>query len=136
VLLGTTGLDGKFLMPRNHGAQAMLNTARAFETDVPAFSAAFLSVGLAADFIARLTTDILAYEAAIAAKGAGATAQGGATGGLADTTHQAAIALHVLDTIVRNKYKPDPAKLAEWIIDSHVEKHTPVPRPKKTTPPA
>jgi hypothetical protein len=38
---------------------------------------------------------------------------------------------------VRNKYKKDP-KLAEWVIASHVEKHTPEKREKKpmTKPPA
>jgi hypothetical protein len=38
----------------------------------------------------------------------------------------------VLDTIVRNKYKNDPTKLAEWVIASHVAKHTPT----KRVPPA
>ena len=59
------------------------------------------------------------------------------TGGIDDTTHKAAVALHVVDTIVRNKYKNDAAKLAEWTIASHVEKHTPVARAKPApTPPA
>jgi hypothetical protein len=31
--------------------------------------------------------------------------------------------------IVPNTYANDPQKLAEWVIASHVEKHTPVPRP-------
>jgi hypothetical protein len=53
-----------------------------------------------------------------------------ATSGLEDTAHKAAVALHVLNTLVRNKYKNDPAKLAEWTTASHVEKHTPVPKAK------
>jgi hypothetical protein len=28
------------------------------------------------------------------------------------------------------RLKNDPAKLAEWVVASHVEKHTPVPRAK------
>ena len=136
TLLGTTGLDGKFLLPRNHGAQDMLNAARAFQTDAAAFSASLIDLGLPATFLTQLGTDIAAYETAIAAKGAGQTAQGGATGSIHDTTHQAAIALHVLGTIVTNTYKNDPAKLAEWAIASHVEKHTPVPREKPAATPA
>lgn len=138
VLLGTAGLDGKFHMPRNHGAQDTLNAARAFKTDAAAFSAAMISLGLDANFITNLDTHITAFETAIKDKGAGQLAQGGATGGIDDTTHKAAIALHVVDTVVRNKYKNDPAKLAEWTIASHVEKHTPVKRekPAATTPPA
>ena len=136
VLLGTAGLDGKFHMPRNHGAQDVLNAARAFKTNAAAFSAAMISLGLDADFLVHLDTHITDYENAIAAKGAGQGTEGGATGGLADASHKAAIALHVLNTIVRNKYKNDPAKLAEWTIASHVEKHTPVKRAKPAATPA
>jgi hypothetical protein len=136
VLLGTAGLDGKFHMPRNHGAQDTLNAARAFKTDAAAFSAALIGLGLDANFITNLDTHITAFESAISAKGSGQVAQGGATGGIEDTTHKAAVALHIVDTIVRNKYKNDAAKLAEWVIASHVEKHTPVPHVKPTPPPS
>ena len=132
VLLGTAGLDGKFLMPRSGGDQALLNSARAFQTDAAAFSAQLISLGLSATFLPQLGTDITAFEASITAKGAGVGAQAGATGGLEDTAHKAAIALHVLKTIVPNTYKNNPAKLAEWATASHVEKHTPVPRVKPT----
>ena len=131
ALLGTAGLEGKFLMPRSGGDQALLNAARAFQTDAPAFSAPLIGLGLDASFITNLGTDITNFEAAISAKGAGVGAQSGATGGLEDAAHKAAVALHVLKTIVPNIYKNNPAKLAEWATASHVEKHTPVPRPPK-----
>ena len=137
VLLGTSGLDGKFHLPRNHGAQDLLNAARAFKQDAAAYAAQFVSLGLDAGFLTTLDGHIGAFEKANTAKGEGQNTQGAATGGLADASHKAAIALHVLDTVVRNKYKHDPAKLAEWVIASHVEKHTPVPRKKQGgTPPA
>jgi hypothetical protein len=136
ALLGTPGLDGKFLMPRSGGDQALLNSARAFQTDAAAFSAQLISLGLPATFLTQLGTDITAFEASITAKGAGVGAQAGATGGLESTAHQAAIALHVLKTIVPNIYKNNPAKLAEWATASHVEKHTPVPRAKPAAAPA
>lgn len=90
VLLGTAGLDGKFHLPRNHGAQDILNAARAFKTDAAAFSAPMIGVGLDANFLTNLDTHITGYETAISAKDAGATAQGGATGGIAATTHKTA----------------------------------------------
>ncbi|MGH7954128.1 MAG: hypothetical protein ACREFE_19720 [Limisphaerales bacterium] len=136
ALLGTAGLDGKFLMPRSGGDQALLNAARAFQTDAPAFSAQLIGLGLDANFITNLGTDITNFEAAISAKGAGVGAQSGATGGLEDAAHKAAVALHVLKTIVPNVYKNDPAKLAEWATASHVEKHTPTPRTKPAATPA
>lgn len=131
VLLGTAGLDGKFLLPRSGGDQALLNSARAFQTDAAAFSAQFISLGLHADFLTHLGADIADFETTITAKGAAVGAQAGATSGLEDTAQKAAVALHVLDTVVKNTYKNNPVKLAEWAVARHVEKHTPVKRPPK-----
>ncbi len=138
LLLGTPGLAGKFLMPHNNGDVALLNAANAFATDAVPFTAAMISVGLSADFITHLTDDIAGFKAAGAVKGAGAGAQSGATGGLGDTLHQAVIALHILENIVPTVYKNDPAKLAEWVTASHVQRHAPVARAQKpaATPPA
>jgi hypothetical protein len=139
ALLGTAGIAGKFLMPHSNGDQALLNSARAFATDAAAFSAQLISVGLPATFITQLNTDITAFETLITTKGTAMSAQAGATGGLENAAHQAAVALHVLKTIVPNTYKNNPTKLAAWATASHVEKHTPVPRqpkPAATTPPA
>jgi len=130
TLLGTPGLAGKFLMPHNNGDVALLNAANAFATDAVPFTAAMVSVGQPADFTTHLTNDIAGFVAARATKGAGAGAQSAATGGLADALHQAVIALHILQTVVPNVFKNDPAKLAEWVTASHVERHTPVPRAK------
>jgi hypothetical protein len=80
--------------------------------------------------------DTTAIEAAISTKGTGAGAQAGATGGLEDATHKAAVALRVLNTVVKNTCKNNPAKLAEWAAASHVEKHTPVPCAEPATTPA
>ena len=35
---------------------------------------------------------------------------------------------------MRNTCKNNAARLAEWVIASHVERHTPVPRPKTPAP--
>ena len=129
VLLGTAGLDGLFHMPRHDGDQELLNTARAFATDAVPFQGQFVSLNLAATFIADLNTDIGDFETAIKSKGTGKGKKAGATTGIGKTIHDAGIALHVLNTIVPNTYANDPQKLAEWVIASHVEKHTPVPRP-------
>jgi hypothetical protein len=36
---------------------------------------------------------------------------------------------------VKNQYKNNPAKLAEWAVARHVEKHTPVKRAKPAATP-
>ena len=130
TLLGTAGLQGKFALSHNNSDQALLNTANAFATDAAPLTAQMTSVGLTSDFLARLSTDIATFQAAASTKTAGAGVQAGATGALADAMHKAAIALHVLQSIVPNVYKNDAAKLAEWATASHVQKHTPVPHPQ------
>lgn len=133
ALMGVDGIAGKFLMPHNNGDQALLNSARAFATDAVPFSAQMIELGLPTDFIKHLEADITNFETAISAKGAGVGTESGATGGLADLAHKAVIAMHIVDTVVRNVYKNDAEKLAEWVTASHVERHTPVPRTKTTT---
>ena len=133
ALLGAAGLAGKFLMPRGNGAQKLLNAARAFLADATPLKAQFLTVNLPANFLDNLSGDIGIYEAALSAKGAGKRARGGASGGIEDTAHNAAIALNVLDTVMKNTYKNDPQKIGEWVIASHVQKHTPVPEAKPAT---
>ena len=136
VLLGTAGVAGKFLLPHNNGDQALLNTASAFATDAIPYTAPLVSVGLPANFLTTLAADIATLQSAIAVKGAGGSAQAGATGGIADATHKAAIALHILKTVVPNVHKNNPVKLAEWVTASHVAKHTPVPAAPPVPPPA
>jgi hypothetical protein len=116
-------------MPRHDGDQELLNTARAFAADAAPFQAQFASLNLAPTFIADLNADIADFETAIKGKGTGKGKKAGATTGLGKIIHDAGIALHVLNTIVPNTYANNPAKLAEWVIASHVEKHTPKSRP-------
>ncbi len=136
VLLGNTTIGGKFQMPHSNGDQPLLNAARAFAADAGAFSGAFISVGLPATFITQLNADIITFENFITDKGNALGVQVNATGGLDDTVRHAATALHALKTVVKNAYKNNPARLAEWATASHVERHTPVPRAQPTPPPA
>lgn len=124
ALLDVAGLAGKFLLPHKSGDQTLLNAARAFAANAAEFQDQFVSIGLAPDFIANLNADITAFEATVTDKHSGLGTQVGATGALEDTAHQATIALNVLNTIVRNTYHNDPAKLAEWATASHVVKRT------------
>ena len=129
VLLGTAGLNGLFHMPRHDGDQELLNVARAFAADAVPFQTQFVSLNLADTFIADLLKDIDDFEAALKAHKAGGGKKSVATTGIGKTIHDAGIALHVLNTVVPNTYKNDPEKLAEWVVASHIQKHTPVPRP-------
>ncbi len=135
VVLGNTTIGGKFMMPHSNGDQALLNSARAFAADAVTYSAALISVGLPATFIADLNADIADFEGLITTKGTALVGRVGATGGLADAAQSAATALHALKNIVPKIYKNNPTKLAEWSTASHVDKHTPIPRPPAPVPP-
>ena len=135
ALLGTPGVDGEFPMPRGNGDQKLLNAARAFITDATPLKAQFITLNLPADFLDTLQAHTDGFETAIKSKATGKQTRAGATTGIADTVHNAVIALHVVDTIVRNTYKNDPQKLAEWTVASHVERAArktakPAPAPK------
>ena len=115
MLLGNATIAGKFLMPRSNSDQALLKSARAFAEDAPAFASQFIALGLPANFINHLTLDTVLFEGAIVEEDH-----------VAEIAHKATIALHVLDTIVKNTYKNDAKRLAEWSMASHREKHVPV----------
>lgn len=122
-LLGTAGLDGKFAMPHSRGDQKLVNAARSFITEATPFKAQMTQLGLAADFLDTLKTHTDGFETAGSGKAGGKETKAKATAGLGDTAHEAVIALRVLDTIVRNTYKNDAQKLAEWTVASHVERN-------------
>ena len=122
ALLGATGLDAKFRMPRSGSEQALLDTARAFAKDALPLKTQFLSLKLPANFLENLTAHTTAFEAAGTTKSDGVGDQVGGTTGIGTTLHDAVIALHVLDTLVRNTYANNPMILAEWLTASHVER--------------
>ncbi|MFO1487752.1 MAG: hypothetical protein U1F65_04670 [Verrucomicrobiota bacterium] len=115
MLLGNPAIGGKFVMPRSNSDQALLKAARNFAEDAPVFASQFVALGLPANFIRQLTLDTVLFDGALAEEDH-----------LAETAHKATIALHVLDTIVKNAYKNDAKRLAEWSMASHREKPVPV----------
>lgn len=134
ALLGTAGLEGKFRMPHSNGDQVLLNTARAFITEAVPLKAQMTQLNLPADTLDTLKTLTDSFEAALKTKSDAIGSQAAATAGIGHTVHDAVIALHVVDSIVRNTYKNDAAKLGEWTVASHVERapqHPAKPAPAK-----
>jgi hypothetical protein len=122
ALMGVTGLEGKFKITDHHGDQALLGSARGFVTNATPLTAQFVQLGLPADFLTTLGTHITQLETDNTAKAGGGEQQAGATGGIAQTVHDASIALHILDTVVRNTYANNPTALAAWVMASHLER--------------
>jgi hypothetical protein len=116
------GLEEKFRMPRSPSYAQVLTTARAFLTDAAPLSAKFLEYEMPADFLTDLAEDIAAFDEAEDDQGAGLTNRVGATRTVAQAITAGIAALRQLDPVMRNKYRNDPVRLAEWLSASHVER--------------
>jgi hypothetical protein len=125
------GLEEKFRMPRSPSYAQVLATARAFVTDATPLAAKFVEYEMPADFLTDLAADIAAFEAA-EDQGAGLTNRVGATRTVSEAIMAGIAALRKLDPLMRNKYRNDPVKLAEWFTSSRVERVA----SKKKAPPA
>lgn len=140
--LGVTGLDAKFRMPRSSGNGALLTAARQFLKDATPMKTQFLSVNLPADFLDTLDQTIDDFDSATDDQSGGLESQASSTTGLVNTSAAARKAMRVLNTIVKNTYKNNPAVLAEWMVASHIESGkahraappAPAPTPASATP--
>ncbi len=118
-------------MPRSPSYSQVLTSARAFLADATPLAASFIEYELPAGFLTDLAADIAAFEAAKDDQGAGLTNRVGATRSVAEAIMAGIAALRKLDPLLRNKYRNDPVRLAEWFSASRVEctaaKATPAP---------
>jgi hypothetical protein len=134
LALSTPGLDQKFLMPRSGGNQALLNAARAFATDALPLKAQFIALDMPADFLDQLNADITQFETALNTQQGGSGSRIAATAGLDEKVNTALLATRILDAIIRNKYKNNPAILAEWTAANHTETAPRAAKAKVATP--
>jgi hypothetical protein len=125
------GLESKFRIPRNRSVQNLILAGRAFAADAGEYKDAFISYGLAPDFIRQLTTATEALAAAASSSDEGTQERVGANAALVTLFKDAMLKVNRLDPIVRIKYRNDAANLAAWIYASHREREprTPAPPP-------
>jgi hypothetical protein len=125
------GLDEKFRMPRSPSYAQVLATARAFLADAAPLAPSFIEYELPASFLTDLASDIAAFEAAEDDQSTGLTNRVGATRSVAQAIMEGIAALGKLDPLMRNKYRNQPVKLAEWFSASRIER-----APRKAEPAA
>lgn len=118
----TPGLDEKFRVPESNNDQLLIAAARAAAVDAAPLSAEFIALELPSDFIADLNADIAALEAAIDHHTNAVGDHVGAGVAIDDAIDEGATIVRKLNTIVRNKYRDNPAILAEWTSASHTER--------------
>lgn len=122
------GLEMRFRMPRPATYNTVLIAARAFLADATPLEAEFIANEMPADFLADLEADIAAFENAAEDQGDGQIQQVGATRSIGEAVTAGMKALRTLDPLMRNKYRNDATRLAEWLTASHVAR---VPRKAK-----
>jgi hypothetical protein len=122
--LTSPGLKEKFRMPLAFPAQDLLKAARSFLANATPLKAAFIREGLPADFLEQLSQAISDFESAIhlthrtrGAKISAHTAQD-------EAIKEGMRIVRQVDVVMRNKFRGDPAVLAEWASASHVERHS------------
>ena len=127
------GVAEKFRVPNSVSQVNILTTARAFLKDAGPLEAEFISCEMDPDFLQDLGDDIKAYDKAADSKNDGEGKRTNATRTIAEAINDGYEAVRDAEPLVTNKYRNDPAKLAEWTAASHVER---APRGKKTEPEA
>lgn len=128
------GAEMKFRLPRNRSGQNLLATAKSFAADAEPLKAKFVEYGLDADFLDDLRALIAEVETRNAQADSAGDLRAEATGGLFDAIQKRSAISRKLDSIVKIKYRSNPAKLAAWAVASHLErdpqtKNTPVVNP-------
>ena len=133
IALTTPGFDNKFHLPRSGSDQALLASAVSFVAEGTPLLATFVAHEMPADTFTVTQALIDQFKAAGVGQDAGKAKQVGATAEMKDNRHKGELMLETLDGIVPNKYKNNPAVLAEWHTARHIER--PAVQPKKTPPP-
>jgi ABC-type transporter Mla subunit MlaD len=137
LALTIPGLNDKFRLPRNQGAQSWLAAGRAFAADAVPFKDNFIQLGMPADFLDTLGERIEAVDEAINHKGQ-VTGEGVAASAAIDEAIDSGMKIaRELDALVRNIFRDDPATLAEWTSARHIERapRSATPQPPPATPP-
>lgn len=116
------GVAEKFRLPRSISQINILTTARAFLKDAAPLEAEFIACEMAADFLTNLENDIKAYDKAEDDQGDGQGKHTSATRTIAEAINDGCDAVRDADPLVKNRYKHDGAKQADWFTASHVER--------------
>ena len=122
------GVDMKFRLPRNRSGQNLIATAKSFAADAGPLEAKFVEYGLDEDFLEDFGDLIAEIETRGAQADTAEDSRAEATGGLMDSIRRRGAISRKLDSIIKIKYRTNPAKLAAWAVASHLERD---PKPKK-----
>jgi hypothetical protein len=117
-----------------------LSTARSFHAEATPLKALFLEYDMPANFLETLNASINKFEQAVNRQNTGAGGRTQSRAGIDENQERATLEVERLDTVIRNKFRGDPARLAAWESASHLERGprgaTKSPGPQGNNPPA
>ena len=122
IALTTPGLEEKFRVPYNVGAQAWLASARAFAAEAEPLKAEFIRRGMNASFLEDLRADIDELDELINSRAQKSVEGVAATNAIDDAIERGMNAVRELDAVVHNVFRDNAPALAEWTSASHVER--------------
>jgi hypothetical protein len=117
------GFQNTFILP--HGRlsyQQLIEYAESFIADAAAYQAEFAKRGLTEQFFTDLAADVAEFKEAAQQQQDGRRTSVGATADTEAILEDALETRRELKTILENHYRNDPAKLAEWLTASHIER--------------
>lgn len=99
-----------------------LERADSFIADAPAHDAKFSKYALTTTFFSDLAEDVSGFRASWQQQADGKRTGVGATADTEDAVADTLDNLRELDRVMKNHYRNDPQKLAEWLTASHIER--------------
>jgi len=114
--------QNKFRMPRGGSDQLRVNTAGSFIADAEPLKDAFTGRGMKANFITDLTAKKDAFAEVVEDSIAARLGRIGVNAAFREPLKKCRAAIDDVDPIVKMKYRDNPAKLAEWLSASRVER--------------
>lgn len=116
------GFRRLFRVPDDNSDQKLLAAAREFVEEGNLHKPDFLRLGVPATLIDELADDIDALETATGAASAANTETVGATAGIDEQIELGMDAEEFLDAMMKNVYRRNHVKLAEWMSARHVRR--------------
>ena len=116
IALGKPGFDTPFAMPASHGEQAVIGTARTFLglLAVPATLMSFTDLGMPADLISHLQSDVAHFNDFNAGKDAATQARIAALRELDEEMNASSQTVDAIDAAVHFVFESDENALAGW----------------------
>lgn len=124
------GTAAKFKMPRPRTDQNLIAKATSFNTDALPIKAELIAAGLPTDVFSGLPAARDAFQQAALAHDTAEEKHGEATGGMIDSFRKIMDYSKKRGKIVQLKYRTNAAKLAGWLVASHLDR-----APKKSEEP-